>query len=171
MASRSVFFSSQLSRAGAGLSCVNLRARRFRQRSFRRRKADENVRDKLTSRCRHTPDAYKKPVGLDAGFCPGAVLSALPRLQRFGREVPIGAGCVAEEIGHPGDGFGLGRHAMLMESRKHEPDIPRHPGRHKGCNLLLESSQIIAAVADVPASGWLRADRNLRSCAPPRIYR
>jgi zona occludens toxin (predicted ATPase) len=36
-----------------------------------------------------------------------------------------------------------------MEASKHEPEIPRHPARHKGCDLLLESRQIIAAVADI----------------------
>ena len=41
---------------------VNLSARRFRRRSFRRRNADESVRDKLTNRCRHSQDAYKKPI-------------------------------------------------------------------------------------------------------------
>jgi hypothetical protein len=38
---------------------VNLPARRFRRRSFRRGNAGENVRDKLTSRCRHSRDAHK----------------------------------------------------------------------------------------------------------------
>ena len=95
--------------------------------------------------------APKKLVGLDAGFCPGAVSSALPRLQRFGREVPIGSRRVSEKLGHPGDGFGLGRHAMLMEAGIHEPNVASHPARHKGCDLLLESSEIIAAIADFPA--------------------
>ena len=80
MASRSAL-SSQFSHNYRGLerahAPVNLPERRFRRGSFRRRKANESVRDRLTSRWRHTQIAYKMPVRQQARF-PAGITRAHP---------------------------------------------------------------------------------------------
>ena len=76
MACHAVFFLAfvqqyqGLERSGA---VVNLTARRFRRRSLRIRNRDTSVRDKLTDRCRHSPDTYKNAgCGCGRADCYGA---------------------------------------------------------------------------------------------------